>query len=77
MKDFLRGVTSVINLFPPDRDVTLLPTHSDTDAIKSDWEKVGKDMQSAADKYHVTNQKSHEQLDNKSHLHQKNITNKG
>jgi len=59
MKDFLRGVTSVINLFPLDRDVTLLPNHSVTDAIKSDWEKVGKDMLFSANKYHAINQDTH------------------
>ncbi len=50
MKDFLRGIGSVINLFPSERSTILLPKYSDADAIKSDWEKTGKDMRLAAEK---------------------------
>lgn len=62
MKDFLRGVGSVINLFPSDRNITLLPKHSDTDALRSDWEKAGKDIQLAIEESHLKKiqQKTHE-----------------
>ena len=62
MKDFLRGVGSVINLFPLERKGPSISDRSDIDAIKSDWEKVGKDMRFAIEKNNLSEkkQKSHE-----------------
>jgi hypothetical protein len=61
-KDFWRGFTSVISLFPEEdgRDKILPPVRvlsdaeayqADADAIRSDWEAVGKDMISAAKRF--------------------------
>jgi hypothetical protein len=46
--NFLRGMGSVINLFPEDREIALpLPTHSDEEAFKKDLQQVGSDMYAA------------------------------
>lgn len=62
MKDFLRGMRSVITLFPHDRNIVTPPKHSDADAICSDWEKIGNDMRAAIEKNNLDKiqQKSHE-----------------
>jgi len=41
----LRGVASVLDLFPSERDTIIhIPTHSDDEALKKDLEQVGNDM---------------------------------
>lgn len=44
--NFLRGVSSTLDLFPSERDDTTIsiPTHSDEEAIKKDWEQTGDDL---------------------------------
>jgi hypothetical protein len=40
-KSFIRGIGSVINLFPAPVEPPVL---SDEEALRSDWEKVGQDI---------------------------------
>lgn len=43
----LKAVGSIIELFPTnpnEKYVSSIPTHSDEEAIRKDWEQVGKDM---------------------------------
>lgn len=63
MRDFIRGIGSVLNLFPTARKVSLTPTNMDEDdevsakadaeadaeAIRKIWEQVGADIQFAID----------------------------
>ncbi|MHB1222219.1 MAG: hypothetical protein ACYC0J_09515 [Gammaproteobacteria bacterium] len=52
MKAFLKGMGSILNLFPIKNDSAIyikiktikIPTHTDQEAIKNDWEIVGRDM---------------------------------
>ncbi len=47
LKNFLKGMGSALDLFPENRKKKgfTLPTHSDAEAIRKDWEKVGEDIQ--------------------------------
>ena len=47
--DFVRGFSSIFNLFPNDADrVNVeIPRETDIEAIEKDWEQVGKDMYEA------------------------------
>lgn len=63
MKSFLRGIGSVISLFPSEGDLVLLTNkHSDVDAIANDWKKIGNDMRCVVEKSHQQEiqQKNHE-----------------
>jgi len=45
MKAWLRGFRSAIDLFPTHPSfVNLVPKRTDSDALRSDWEKIGKDI---------------------------------
>lgn len=48
----LKAVGSVIELFPSHKEkyVSSLPSHSDEEAIRKDWEQVGKDILDCAQK---------------------------
>lgn len=46
--DFLRGMSEAFNLFPQEREATvLLPYCSDEEAFRNDLEQVGYDMRAA------------------------------
>lgn len=62
-KSFLRGVGSVIDLFPQDRKIQLpLPSHTDGEAFRKDLEVVGSDMYHAI---HIIEQSEKEILNTK------------
>lgn len=60
MKNFLHGVGSVINLFPTHKlssKTVQQPKRSDTDAMRSDWEKVGTDMRWVVENSNISEKK--------------------
>ena len=55
---FLKGIGHILNFFGPSIDdydflqrPTETPEEADTRALQSDWDTVGKDMQTAIDKF--------------------------
>ena len=45
MKNFLEGMGSVLSIYPPERNIKIeIPTESDEEALKKDWEAIGNDM---------------------------------
>lgn len=54
---FLRGMGSVINLYPEHRDNSIsLPQHSTEEALRKDWETVGNDMWTVLDRENGTDE---------------------
>lgn len=59
MRNFLKGYGSVLNLFPSDPPPKIIVTthakqdrqQTDQEALRKDWEAIGKDMWSAIDDY--------------------------
>jgi hypothetical protein len=64
-KEFLRGMSEAINLFPRERGGVrvLLPTYSNEDAFRKDLEQVGADMYSVIKKLAGKSKKSWSQDD--------------
>lgn len=45
LKSFIRGATSIVDLWPLPRSIKLnIPNTSDFDALKNDWEQIGRDF---------------------------------
>ena len=45
MKKFIEGMGSIITLFPQDeKTVFSIPSSSDEEAIRNDWQQVGDDL---------------------------------
>lgn len=45
LKNFLRGLGSILNIFPEPRECEIkLPEHTDEESLRKDWEAVGQDM---------------------------------
>lgn len=50
-KKIIHGAATVLNIWPSrDDHRKAYPHASDTDALRSDWEKIGKDIQRATGK---------------------------